>query len=77
MSVRPAAPLAPGAERRVLFHQLNTQLGIILAHAELLETRAESDAERARAVQIVASAIDAMTTVKALRELQDRPESEA
>lgn len=59
----------------MLFHQLNNQLGIILAHAELLETRAESPAEQARAAQIVASAIDAMTTVKALRALQDRAEA--
>ena len=30
---------------RLLFHRLNNQLGIILAHAELLEAKAPDDAE--------------------------------
>ena len=34
---------------RLLFHQLNNQLGIILAHAELLEVKAADDGQsRAR-----------------------------
>jgi hypothetical protein len=54
-------------ELRLLFHRLNNQLGIILAHAELLEAKAQDDAHRARAAQVVASALEAMGTVKELR----------
>ena len=54
-------------ELRMLFHRLNNQLGIILAHAELLESKAQDDAHRARAAQVVASALEAMGTVKELR----------
>ena len=52
------------AELRLLFHRLNNQLGIILAHAELIEAKASDESTRARAAQIVASALDAMTTAK-------------
>ena len=38
----------------LLFHRLNNQLGIILAHAELLEAKATDEAHRARAAQVVA-----------------------
>ena len=55
----------PGVEELgLLFHRLNNQLGIILAHAELLETKASDDLTRARAAQVVASVLDAMTTAK-------------
>ena len=54
-------------ELRLLFHRLNNQLGIILAHAELLEAKAQDDAHRARAAQVVASALEAMGTVKEIR----------
>jgi len=54
-------------ELRLLFHRLNNQLGIVLAHAELLEAKAPDDAHRARAAQIVASALEAMGTVKEIR----------
>ena len=47
-------------ELRLLFHRLNNQLGIILAHAELLEAKAPDEKSRARAAQVVASAIDAL-----------------
>jgi hypothetical protein len=53
---------------RVLFHRLNNQLGIILANAELLEKKAGDEASRARASQVVASALDAMGTAKEIRE---------
>ena len=56
------------ADPRVLFHRLNNQLGIILAHAELLESKAADAAERARAAQIVASALDAMSTAREIRD---------
>ena len=54
-------------ELRALCHRLNNQLGIILAHAELLESKAQDDAHRARAAQIIASALEAMGTVKEIR----------
>ena len=52
---------------RLLFHRLNNQLGIILAPAELLESKAAIEADRARASQVVAGALEAMATVKAIR----------
>jgi hypothetical protein len=69
------APIAPetpfDSELRVLFHRLNNQLGIILAHAELLEAKAGDSGSRARAEQVVASALDAMGTARAIRQLSD------
>ena len=60
-----ARPLEEVGRGGALFHQLNNQLGIILANAELLESRLpEQDRNRARAAQIVASAIDAISTVQ-------------
>ena len=71
----PAGPDSHGSqfesELRLLFHRLNNQLGIILAHAELLEAKAADDANRARAGQVVASALDAMGTAKAIRQLAE------
>jgi len=65
------------AELRLLFHQLNNQLGIILAHAELLELKATDDMNRARAAQVVASVLEAMTTAKNIRrETMSSPESD-
>ena len=60
--------MSESADLRALFHRLNNQLGTILAHAELLESKAAADLERARAAQIVSSALEAMTTVRAIRE---------
>jgi hypothetical protein len=54
-------------EVQLLFHRLNNQLGIILAHAELLEAKAADESDRARAAQIVSSALDAMTTAREIR----------
>jgi hypothetical protein len=54
-------------ELRLLFHRLNNQLGIILAHAELLEAKAQDDIHRARAAQVVASTLEAMGTAKEIR----------
>ena len=56
-------------ELRLLFHRLNNQLGIILAHAELLEAKTADDMIRARAAQVVASALEAMGTAKEIRRL--------
>jgi two-component sensor histidine kinase len=52
---------------REMFHRLNNQLGVILAHAELLESKASESADRARAAQVVASTLDAMATARDLR----------
>jgi hypothetical protein len=54
-------------ELRLLIHRLNNQLGIILANAELLESKATDPMNRARAAQVVASALDAMGTAKEIR----------
>jgi hypothetical protein len=58
-------------ELRHLFHRLNNQLGIILAHAELLQSKAPDDMSRARAAQVVASTLEAMGTAKEIRTLQN------
>ena len=62
------------AEHVALFHRLNNQLGIILANAELLESRLrEQEGHRARAAQIVGGAIDAISTAQDIRALLDSP----
>ena len=43
-----------------LLHKLNNQLGVILAHAELIETKAQDAAQKARASQVVNAALQAM-----------------
>jgi hypothetical protein len=55
------------AELRTLFHRLNNQLGVILAHAELLEARSADEKQRVRAAQLVGSALEAMNTARAIR----------
>ena len=50
-----------------LFHRLNNQLGIILAHAELMEKKAADETTRSRATQVVSSVLDAMGTAKEIR----------
>ncbi len=56
---------------RLLFHRLNNQLGIILANAELLEAKAADDQSRARAAQLVSTALDAMGTAREIRRHAD------
>jgi hypothetical protein len=51
----------------LLFHQLNNQLGIILANAELLEAKSADDMSRARAAQVVSSVLDALSTAREIR----------
>ena len=62
-----ADPLQMNPDLRLLFHQLNNQLGIVLAHAELLEAKAIDDITRARAAQVVTSVLDAMGTAREIR----------
>jgi hypothetical protein len=64
-------------ELRLLFHRLNNQLGIILAHAELLESKVADAPSRARASQVVASALEAMTTIRDLRHHLASPSEDA
>ena len=53
---------------RVLLHRLNNQLGVILAHAELIETKAQNDGQRSRAGQVVKAALQAMAVSRQLRD---------
>ena len=55
-------------ELRLLFHRLNNQLGIILAHAELLEAKAPDSLSRTRAAQVVASVLEAISTARKIRQ---------
>jgi len=64
-------PMADTPELRLLFHRLNNQLGVILAHAELLHAKIPDDANRARAAQVVSSTLDAMGTARELRLLSN------
>ena len=54
-------------ELRTLFHRLNNQLGVALAHAELLEAKAPDQGNRARSAQVVAATLEAMTLARAIR----------
>ena len=79
MTVAAIDPPHSGADKgpdvndlRLLFHRLNNQLGIILAHAELLEAKAVDEASRARAAQVVTSVLDAMATTREIRGLTDK-----
>ena len=57
-----------GHEIQALFHRLNNQLGIVLAHAELLEAKASDAVNRDRASQIVSGALAALGTVREIRQ---------
>jgi hypothetical protein len=67
-------PMDEQPELRLLFHRLNNQLGIILAHAELLESKATDEMNRARAAQVVSSTLEAMGTAKEIRRVSASPE---
>jgi hypothetical protein len=66
-------PMEERPDLRLLFHRLNNELGIILAHAELLESKATDEMNRARAAQVVASALEAMGTAKEIRRVAGSP----
>ena len=65
---------APGepVDLGLLLHRLNNQLGIILANAELLESKSADEMSRARATQVVTSVLDAMATAREIR-VRTRP----
>jgi hypothetical protein len=67
------SPMDELPELRLLFHRLNNQLGIILAHAELLESKATDDMNRARAAQVVSSTLEARGTAKEIRRISATP----
>ena len=54
-----------------LFHRLNNQLGIVLAHAEMLEEEARDQAHREHATRVVSSVLDALGTSREIRRLSD------
>jgi hypothetical protein len=51
-----------------LLHRLNNQLGVILAHAELIESKAGDAGLRSRAGQVVRAALHAMAVSRQLRD---------
>lgn len=57
----------------VLFHRLNNQLGIVLAHAELLEAKLGDELCRSRASQVISSVMGALNTAKEIRGLVELP----
>ncbi|MPZ18666.1 MAG: hypothetical protein GEV06_12240 [Luteitalea sp.] len=59
---------ADATDLTALFHRLNNQLGVILAHAELLQVRAGDEQSRSRASEVVRGALDALTTTREIRE---------
>jgi hypothetical protein len=62
-----ATPAADPDTLRALFHRLNNQLGIVLANAELLESRVADEHTKARAALVIDSALQALATVRELR----------
>jgi len=55
-------------ELSTLFHRLSNQLGVVLACAELLEAKSTDDASRTCAAEVVSKTLDAMGTVREIRQ---------
>ena len=68
--------MSDAVDLRELLHRLSNQLGVILAHAELLEAKAPDEPRRARAAQIVSAAVEAMTTTREIRQQVASQQSE-
>ena len=64
----------PEPDLHKLFHQLNNQLGVILANAELLEHRLTDENHKSRAGQVVAGALEAISTAKRIKQLSSTGE---
>lgn len=60
-------------DMRALLHRLNNQLGVILAHAELIEAKSADEAQRARANHVVSAALEAMAISRELRSSVPNP----
>jgi hypothetical protein len=60
--------MAHASEVANLFHRLNNQLGVVLANAELLESKLSDDGQRVRAAQVVAGALEAIGVVQHLKQ---------
>ena len=67
-SPKETGPQARSADLRGLFHELNNQLSVILAHAELIESKAHDAAQRTRASQVFTAALEAMTVARTIRD---------
>lgn len=70
MTLPPGTEHASGSrsdDLRSLMHRLNNQLGIILAHAELLEAKVPDEGQRARATEVVTAALQAMSLAREIR----------
>jgi hypothetical protein len=67
-ALRSRGSMDESSELRLLFHRLNNELGIILANAELLKANATDDVHRARAAQVVATTLNALGTVREIRQ---------
>jgi hypothetical protein len=61
------------ADLAKLFHRLNNQLGVILANAELLESKLTDETQRSRASQISAGTIEAISAVQEIRSIVEPP----
>jgi two-component sensor histidine kinase len=68
--------MSDAVDLRELLHRLSNQLGVILAHAELLEAKAPDEPRRARAAPIVSAAVEAMTTTREIRQQVASQQSE-
>jgi hypothetical protein len=68
--LRARGPMDESPDFSLLYHRLNNELGIILAHAELLEAKATDPISRARATQIIESALKALGSAKEIRALE-------
>jgi hypothetical protein len=66
--LREGETMSLDGDLRELFHRLNNELGIILAHAELLEHKVADEGLRARAELVVNSVLDAMSTARQIRQ---------
>jgi hypothetical protein len=60
-------PALDDVDLRTLFHRLNNQLGVVLAHAELSEAKAPDPANRARAAHVLCATLEALSLARAIR----------